>query len=140
MNCIRILTVFCGSILFIALILSHFHISLLTNYVYKYGNLYKYSKMASYKSDKVRKFYKRQNRVKEQFSDRTVLMSNICEEHRSKLEKDPPEIQNNIWSIAPGHNMIMCRTAKHGSTTWANIFVQILVHAHGILVSWNSKL
>ena len=81
MTCIKILSILCSGILLIALILSYFHISVVTNYLYKYGNLYTYSSMASYKSDKARRLYKRQYRVKEQFGDRTLLMRYVNLRH-----------------------------------------------------------
>ena len=35
------------------------------------------------------------------------------------------KINSQIWSVSPSKGLVMCRTAKHGSTTWANYFVQI---------------
>ena len=36
---------------------------------------------------------------------------------------EPPNLLH--WSVEPKSKLIMCRTAKHGSTSWANIFVRI---------------
>ena len=35
----------------------------------------------------------------------------------------PPNLLH--WSVEPESKLLMCRTAKHGSTSWANIFVRI---------------
>ena len=37
----------------------------------------------------------------------------------------PTPVNPIIWSVEEKHNLLMCRTAKHGSTTWASIFVKI---------------
>ena len=61
------------------------------------------------------------------------FIRDVCELHKNRVSDKPPPIKNIIWSIAPQHNLIMCRTAKHGSTTWANIFVQILSKKYSTL-------
>ena len=130
MNLIKILTYLGGTILIITLTLSYFYISVVTNFIFNYGNIY-----SAFNSQitagnfqqhaKVKRKVKRLKQVEDNFQVGADLVRNICDQYGGHLKK-PPGIKNIIWSIAPQHSLLMCRTAKHGSTTWANIFVQIL--------------
>ena len=33
-----------------------------------------------------------------------------------------------IFNLEPRHKLALCRTAKHGSTSWSNIFFKIYTH------------
>ena len=147
MNLIKILTYLGGTILVVTITLSYFYMRVVTNFVFNYGNInsaFSSQITSSYfhQHDKVKRKLRRLQQVESSFQDRaqlvrcTVLSSlsiswsgfilrNVCDQFAGHIG-EPSGIKNIIWSIAPQHNMLMCRTAKHGSTTWANIFVQIL--------------
>ena len=61
------------------------------------------------------------------FHDRLVTMKEAC---RANMDKVPSDVKkNNIqFNIAAKQKLIMCKTAKHGTTTWSNYFVQILTN------------
>ena len=62
--------------------------------------------------------------IKQIFKRRTEKVRKVCSENESKIPLEVG-INNLIWSIEAKHKLLMCRTAKHGSTTWSNYFVQI---------------
>jgi hypothetical protein len=63
-------------------------------------------------------------RIHEIFKDRNEQMRKVCSEEYS-ISPKPVKINKFIWSIEEKHKLLMCRTAKHGSTTWASIFVKM---------------
>ena len=145
MNKLKLLTFISSVILSFALIISYVYISAVTSYLYKYKPLYSYSLssprelfitkpkltekellISKPKLTRSELHNKRISRIQTMFKSRTELVRRECDENRHLLRPEPPAIQNIIWSMSPRHNLLMCRTAKHGSTTWANIFVQIL--------------
>ena len=70
----------------------------------------------------------RNNLVREKFRNRTERIKKVCQEEK-KIKPDSEifsnEIISFIWSAEPNYKMLMCRTAKHGSTSWASHFVKI---------------
>ena len=62
--------------------------------------------------------------IKKIFEERTKRVRKVCNEEKSKIPAKV-SINNLIWSIEAKHKLLMCRTAKHGSTTWSNYFVQM---------------
>ena len=62
--------------------------------------------------------------IKKIFEERTERVRKVCNEEKSKIPAKV-SINNLIWSIEAAHKLLMCRTAKHGSTTWSNYFVQM---------------
>ena len=69
--------------------------------------------------------------VREKFSNRTERIQRVCEEERKvwpNHEIFSHRIITFLWSIEPYYKMILCRTAKHGSTSWASHFVKIFTH------------
>ena len=67
-------------------------------------------------------------RIQKIFGDRTERIRKVCEAENSKIPAKLGKINQIIWSINAKHNLLMCRTAKHGSTTWSYNFVQIYTH------------
>ena len=61
------------------------------------------------------------------FQERRLTMLRACEEgvarKRIPVEVSKPDFQ---FNVAPRQKLTMCKTAKHGSTTWSQYFVQIL--------------
>ena len=61
------------------------------------------------------------------FKERRLSMLKACKEGRESnripLEVSKPDFQ---FNVAPQEQLIMCKTAKHGSTTLSQYFVQIL--------------
>lgn len=62
--------------------------------------------------------------IQEIFKDRTDKIHKVCAEEKSKIPANVT-IKDMVWSIEEKHKLLMCRTAKHGSTTWSSNFVQI---------------
>ena len=62
--------------------------------------------------------------IREIFKYRNEQMRKVCSEEYSS-DPEPVKINKFIWSIEEKHKLLMCRTAKHGSTTWASIFVKM---------------
>ena len=58
------------------------------------------------------------------FEERIEKLRNVCSEESSSIPA-PSKINKLIWSMEEENKLLMCRTAKHGSTTWSSIFVQI---------------
>ena len=63
-------------------------------------------------------------KIQEIFKDRTDKIHKVCAEEKSKIPANVT-IKDMVWSIEEKHKLLMCRTAKHGSTTWSSNFVQI---------------
>ena len=66
----------------------------------------------------------RHPRIKNMFIARTDRVREVCAAEKSRIPLSV-EIKARTWSIEKRHKMLMCRTAKHGSTTWAYNFVKI---------------
>jgi hypothetical protein len=64
-------------------------------------------------------------RIQKLFHERTERIRTVCSEENSRIPATVKIYTGLIWSIEKKHKLLMCRTAKHGSTTWASIFVQI---------------
>ena len=62
--------------------------------------------------------------IKRIFKERTDRVREVCAAEKSKVPENVKIIAR-TWSIERRHKMLMCRTAKHGSTTWAYNFVMI---------------
>ena len=70
----------------------------------------------------------RNDLVRAKFHNRTERIKKVCEEERkvwpsSRIFKH--RIISFLWSAEPHYKMLLCRTAKHGSTSWASHFVKI---------------
>ena len=66
----------------------------------------------------------RHPRIKNMFIARTDRVREVCAAENLRIPGSA-EIKARTWSIEKRHKMLMCRTAKHGSTTWAYNFVKI---------------
>ena len=70
----------------------------------------------------------RRVRVRKLFAERVERVRRVCEAERSERVG---RVNTKIWSVEPQHGLVICRTAKHGSTTWANYFLQIYTKRSG---------
>ena len=66
--------------------------------------------------------------IRAKFRNRTDRIQEVCAEERKVWPN--ADIFNHriitfLWSAEPYYKMLLCRTAKHGSTSWASHFVQI---------------
>ena len=69
--------------------------------------------------------YKRRNeRIREKFSSRINQISQTCSSSRS-VESVSDEERLRMINLEPRKKMAWCRTAKHGSTTLSNVFLQL---------------
>ena len=55
------------------------------------------------------------------FSSRVSRLQEVC----TSMTSEEVSQTARIWSVNPRHKLVMCRTSKHGSTTWASLFVQL---------------
>ena len=79
MNLVKILTYFGGTILVITVTLSYFYISVVTNFVFNYGNInsaFNAQITSSYfhHNDKVKRKLRRLKQVKDSFQERAELV------------------------------------------------------------------
>ena len=72
-------------------------------------------------------------RVQNIFKTRMEKIREVCEEEKENIAK-VRKVNVNIWSVERAHGLVMCRTAKHGSTTWANYFVQMYIQRWVVVV------
>ena len=63
--------------------------------------------------------------LRELFRERLDTLETVCRDNRRQV---PREVSKNnfLFNVAPDHKLIMCKSAKHGTTTWSEYFVQIL--------------
>ena len=59
--------------------------------------------------------------------ERAHQVKKVCSDF-GQLNSPPGHMKTFLWSIENQHNLLMCRTAKHGSTTWASLFVHMYNH------------
>ena len=59
------------------------------------------------------------------FSERLETLARACQDIRRFREDQKAEYD---FNIAPDQKLIMCKTAKHGTTTWSYNFIQILLN------------
>ena len=59
------------------------------------------------------------------FQERLFTMRKACQDNIQEVPQDveKPDFQ---FNIAPKQKLIMCKTAKHGTTTWSQYFLQII--------------
>ena len=55
------------------------------------------------------------------FSPRLSHLQEVC----ATMTSEEVVQTARIWSVNPRYKLAMCRTAKHGSTTWASLLVQL---------------
>jgi len=66
----------------------------------------------------------RNENIRRMFYDRTQRVESICKQYQSYLTK-PDFFLPKAYSLEPLEKLAICRTAKHGSTTWAKNFIHI---------------
>ena len=66
---------------------------------------------------------------------------NFIKEACSDLKThDQNEVPVSMFLFDPASKLLMCKTAKHGSTTWAQYFVSIFQNGYGYIVHMNSTV
>ena len=68
--------------------------------------------------------YPRRKLLRTLFHQSLKVKENACSE-KLLQNLNVTEVPKSRFSYDPGSKMIMCRTAKHGSSTWSNYFVKI---------------
>jgi hypothetical protein len=86
-------------------------------------------KKESSKENSLRKFKKsviskRNENIRHMFLNRTKRIENTCSQYKSHLAS-PDFFLPKAYSLEPLEKLAICRTAKHGSTTWAKNFIHI---------------
>ena len=72
------------------------------------------------------KFETRNEGIRKEFQASLATIQTACEKYKSQNSTKKyklPDMKN--FSLEPRHKLLICRTAKHGSTSWANNLVQI---------------
>ena len=59
------------------------------------------------------------------FKERLQQMKGVCEKAQVKDVEDNDYKIGKIWTVNEEKGLAMCRTGKHGSTTWTKYFVKI---------------
>ena len=67
---------------------------------------------------------KRNENIRSMFLNRTKRIENTCRQYKSHLAS-PDFFLPKAYSLEPLEKLAICRTAKHGSTTWAKNFIHI---------------
>ena len=66
----------------------------------------------------------RNGRIRQLFQNRTQRIAEVCEKYKSYMTR-PGFFLPKAYSLEPYEQLAVCRTAKHGSTTWAKNFIHI---------------
>ena len=95
------------------------------------NNLYSKNKKKDYKSaqpqaKQVKKsgISERNENIRKMFLSRIQRLEKACKQYASYLPK-PDFFLPKAYSLEPLEKLAICRTAKHGSTTWAKNFIHI---------------
>jgi hypothetical protein len=67
---------------------------------------------------------KRNENIRSMFLNRTKRIEDTCRQYKSHLA-NPDFFLPKAYSLEPLEKLAICRTAKHGSTTWAKNFIHI---------------
>ena len=68
--------------------------------------------------------FQRNENIRSMFLNRTKRIEKTCEQYKSNLAS-PDFFLPKAYSLEPLEKLAICRTAKHGSTTWAKNFIHI---------------
>ena len=68
--------------------------------------------------------FQRNENIRSMFLNRTKRIEKTCEQYKSHLAS-PDFFLPKAYSLEPLEKLAICRTAKHGSTTWAKNFIHI---------------
>ena len=79
--------------------------------------------------DDNRKYLIRNKNIQRQFRNRVNRVEQVCKDHKDLF----PESENidpllKVYSLEPSEKIAICRTAKHGSTTWAKNFMHVYLN------------
>ena len=66
----------------------------------------------------------RNENIRKMFLSRIQRLEKACKQYKSYLTK-PDFFLPKAYSLEPLEKLAICRTAKHGSTTWAKNFIHI---------------
>ena len=72
------------------------------------------------------KYVTRNEGIRSVFQASLTTIKTACEKYKSQNTTQKyklPDLKN--FSLEPRHKLVICRTAKHGSTSWARNLVQI---------------
>ena len=73
--------------------------------------------------------------LRDLFHERLEVLRRACQDNGAEV---PMEVirPNFLFNVAPEQRLVMCKTAKHGTTTWSSYFLQIITNGwHGLLSS-----
>ena len=69
-------------------------------------------------------FSQRNENIRNMFLNRTKRLQNACQQYKSYITNNDFFLPK-AYSLEPLEKLAICRTAKHGSTTWAKNFIHI---------------
>ena len=71
----------------------------------------------------------RNKNVQRQFRNRVNRVEQACKDHKDLLtESDDQDPLLKVYSLEPSEKIAICRTAKHGSTTWAKNLMHVYLN------------
>ena len=71
----------------------------------------------------------RNKNVQRQFRNRVNRVEQACKDHNDLLtESDAQDPLLKVYSLEPSEKIAICRTAKHGSTTWAKNLMHVYLN------------
>ena len=71
----------------------------------------------------------RNKNVQRQFRNRVNRVAQACKDHKDLLtESDDQDPLLKVYSLEPSEKIAICRTAKHGSTTWAKNLMHVYLN------------
>ena len=80
-------------------------------------------------NDDTQRFTIRNKIVQRQFRNRVNRVQQVCKDHKDLLtESENKDPLLKVYSLEPSEKIAICRTAKHGSTTWAKNFMHVYLN------------
>ena len=70
----------------------------------------------------------RRQKLKNVFQERNQKVRDVCKEESENIPKllaKEAALRSGMYNIEHKHKLLMCRAAKHGTTTWAYNFIQM---------------
>ena len=71
------------------------------------------------------KFLIRNQKIEKLFAGKLSRVRDVCDQYKNLTKMYKKEIFLNVYSLEPSMRLGLCRTAKHGSTTWAKEAIKI---------------
>ena len=76
-----------------------------------------------------RRYLVRNRNIQLQFRNRVKRVEQACKEHKNRIkESQNRDLLLKVYSLEPSEKIAICRTAKHGSTTWAKNFMHVYLN------------